>query len=65
MRFEVSFLNVNISLMRKLVLLAIPVVLTGISLPAQAAKKDLYPQVVSLEQRLSKLERVVDNRIRA
>jgi len=39
---------------------ALALALAGISLPAQA-KKDLYPQVVSLEQRVSQLERVVDS----
>jgi len=40
----------------------IPVLVTGISTPVFAAKNnDLYPQVVSMEQRLSRLERVVDN----
>jgi len=41
--------------------LLVAVLLAGTSFSVQAAKKDLYPQVVSMEQRLSKLERVVDN----
>jgi tol-pal system protein YbgF len=39
----------------------IPVLVAGISAPVFAAKNDLYPQVVSMEQRLSRLERVVDS----
>lgn len=42
-------------------LLLVPVLLAGTSFSVHAAKKDLYPQVVSMEQRLSKLERVVDS----
>ncbi|MDG1462888.1 MAG: tol-pal system protein YbgF [Gammaproteobacteria bacterium] len=61
MIFQIEFFHVKLPVLRKLMSLAIPLVLLTISLPLQAAKKDLYPQVVSLEQRLSKLERVVDN----
>jgi tol-pal system protein YbgF len=60
MVFKVVFLN--ISIIRAAFRLFIPMLFMVIlSLPVEAAKKDLYPQVVSLEQRLSKLERVIDN----
>jgi tol-pal system protein YbgF len=39
----------------------VPVLVTGISAPVFAAKNDLYPQVVELDQRVGRLERVVDS----
>jgi len=47
--------------MKRFVSISLVVVALAAAATAQAARNDLYPQVVSLEQRVTQLERVVDN----